>query len=704
MFVTTLCVLLAGMVAHIELGQLFINETGPLPALKHIFDLTLALSLLIFVLVVGYSICKTLGLSFASSAETLSFSVFVGTGALASAVLFLGLVHLLRSWAVAALVILGLGLSSRNLTELWQLIKRGLRAATLTRETRILFALFCCLIILLVLRALTPPNTADELIYHLPVSKNFAERGGIYPSYDNLFGNLPLLIHMIYTLCLMAGSDVAAKLFSLFLAIATAIALYGFCSRFLTRRVGVIAIFAFFGAGMVVEVAVTARIDVSLAGMLFLATYAMMNYLQTDQRGWLWVSAILAGFSLGIKSSAGPWLFFVGVMYIVETLRKRENITSILRRGIAYTFIAAAIASPWYIKNYVWFHNPIYPFITGEVADFGANGIRYFNASDESKLDAHFATARKEIPEIVNAQEKEIRQAIDARLPRHPMRLWEFFTKPALYLVSEPFHYPNYLFLLTPLVLFLRPGRWILWLLGISIAFAFTMTWSSWIARYLMPVYPSLTVVAAFTLADFSKRLNQRIHWAERLPVWATAISLSLVVIVSLVWVSEFSSLSYISGVISRRDFLLQFPFYHRIDFINTQLPVGSQVLAVGAHMNYGIQQEYLTDESWFATKWRRLLVRNDSLSGVNQDLHRQGFTHVLYCSGPFTYEATLGIKGSGGMDLVSHNDVPQSEEARILGPEYQLLRNWSTFTLYREKFLETMYKDESNCEVLRIK
>jgi hypothetical protein len=56
---------------------------------------------------------------------------------------------------------------------------------------------------------------------------------------------------------------------------------------------------------MVVEVATTARIDVSLAGMLFFATYAMMNFLQTHRVGWLWLSSVFAGFSLGIKQSAG---------------------------------------------------------------------------------------------------------------------------------------------------------------------------------------------------------------------------------------------------------------------------------------------------------------------------------------------------------------------------------------------------------------
>jgi hypothetical protein len=703
--VTTFGVMLAGIVTHVKLGNSAANATGPLAVLDHLFDLSLALGLSFFILSVGYAVCKIFKLEFAGTAEALSFSLFLGTGILGLAVLFLGLLGLLRFWSVATLLILGLGACGRDITKLFRLIREGLKAATLTRERKVLALLFFLLVALFLIRALTPPTTADELIYHLPVPLEFAKQGRVYPSYDNFFGNLPLLINMIYVLCQMAGSDIAAKLFSLFLAIATSLAVYAFCSRFLTRRVGVIAIFAFFGAGMVVEVAVTARIDVSLAGMLFLATYAMIIYLETKQRSWLWVSAILAGFSLGIKSSASPWLFFIGVMYLFEKLRREGgNLTSILKHGFTYMVIAAAIACPWYIKNYVWFHNPIYPFFTGEVADFGPQGIRYFNSDDERKLDAHLAAARKEIPEVVNGQETEIRQAIDSRLPRHPMRLWEFFSQPDKYLVSEPLHLPNYLFLLAPLVLFLKPNRWICWLLGISLAFLFSITWSAWIARYLLPVYPGLTIVSAYTLSDLSKRLGQRMRLIQGLPVWATTVSLSVVIVVSLVWISGFRAIHFISGDISRHTFLLQFPFYQRIDFINTQLPEGAQVLTVGAHMNYGIEKAYVTDEGWFATKWRRLLIRNDSLEKVSQDLHQQGFTHILYCSGPFVYEANLGIKGSGGMDLVSQKDNRDSDAARIPGPEYQLFRNWATFTLYRDRFLEPIYADDSNCEVLRIK
>src|SRR5262249_14796972 len=152
------------------------------------------------------------------------------------------------------------------------------------------------------------------------------------PVYDNFSGNMPFLPQMIYAICLMAKADIAAKLFSLGLALTSSIALYGFCARFLDRRTAIISLFAFFGAGMVVELAVTARVDVSLAGMLFVAIYAMMVYLDTGERGWFLASALLCGFGLGIKYSAAAGLALTLLMFIFESaFRKREGILHVGR-------------------------------------------------------------------------------------------------------------------------------------------------------------------------------------------------------------------------------------------------------------------------------------------------------------------------------------------------------------------------------------
>src|SRR5215217_847489 len=249
-----IAVCIGATLTHVYLGAAAEYATGPLAILDHVFDLVAAITVSLVILSVGYSLTKKISFQFVNSAEQLTFSFFLGTGVVGLLVLFMGLLGLLRGWAILALLLPALALTARDLPQLW---KSLIRATQTAFEAKIVAVVFIGFIALIVLRTLTPPHIADELIYHLPVPLQFVQAGRVFPSYDNSLGNQPFLVHMIYAVFLLAGSDIAAKLFSLFLAIATAVLLYAFCSRFLTRRIGVVALFAFFASGMIVELAVT---------------------------------------------------------------------------------------------------------------------------------------------------------------------------------------------------------------------------------------------------------------------------------------------------------------------------------------------------------------------------------------------------------------------------------------------------------------
>ena len=690
---------LASVLAHLYRNA---DSRGFIAILDRVFDFGITLCLAALMIMVGRTIARWFGLKFGNTAEDFAFSFFLGTGVLALSVLFLGLLGLLRPWPTAILILIYIAIVARDLPNFYTLVCNSFVKIASSRKS-ILSLLFVCMIVVFALRAATPLHIGDEAIYHLPVPREFINEGRVFPNFNNSLGNFPFLIQMVYALFLMADSDIAPKLFSLLIAVFTSLGLYGFCARYLTQRVGLIALFGFFAAGMVVEVAVTARIDVSLAGMLFMATYAMINFIDTERSQWLLLSAVLSGFSLGIKHSAGGWLVLLTLMFLIESLRKRRDIFSAIKQLFVYAFISLAIASPWYIKNAVWFHNPVYPLITGEVAEFGPQGLRYFTSDDERRLDAHFEIAQQEIPEVVKQQEAQLADAVSRRPSRHPLRFWEFFLKPNTYLMSEPFHFPNYMFLIIPLLLFVRRQRWVMWLLGISLVFVFSVTYASWMARFLLPAFPPLTIVASYTLSSFCDQLNSRASWTSRLPAWVVVLSLSVVVIVSAIWIRTTNGLQFLTGRMSRREFLTQLPYYRPFEFINSNLPADVRIMLLGVQPSFDLERDYLTDETWFTTKWRRLLVKHASLEEVNDELKRQKVTHIFYCPGLFTYAARTGVQGAGGMQWVARNERKQTGEANRLGAEYVLLRNWATFTLYSSKFLETVYTDE-DCQVFRVK
>src|ERR1044072_5318627 len=327
---------LAVVYAHLHIAG---SDTyvGLLAPLDRVFDLTLAVAISFMLASLGMVVARLLNLSWSNTAETLSISLFLGTGVFGLAVLGLGLLGLLKPIPILILCAVSILISRAEMRRLIDLLRRAGTTFIGDPEVKFSNVLFMCVVALMLIRAATPPHVYDEAIYHLPVTREFVNQRRIFPDFNNSMGNQPFLIHMIYALCLMAGSDIAAKFFSLGLSLATALALYGFCERYITRRVAAFAVLAFFAAGVVVDVARTPRVDGIVGGMLFVTTYAMINYLHTGQRSWLWTSALLAGFSLGVKHSAALWLFLVGVMYVIDSLLKRRtSFANMLKYGIGY--------------------------------------------------------------------------------------------------------------------------------------------------------------------------------------------------------------------------------------------------------------------------------------------------------------------------------------------------------------------------------
>jgi Dolichyl-phosphate-mannose-protein mannosyltransferase len=686
---------------HLQTVQRGEDYHGAWMIADRVFDSTFALGLVALAFCVGSRCARLLSLSFAGVAEAFSFSVMIGVGIVGIVVLGLGLTRMLAPLPVALSLAALMALSWREGVTLYATMKAGVAAATATRGRLALALLFALLTAVLMLRALTPPHAYDEAIYHLPATRAFIEQGRIYPLVDNAAGNMPFLMQMIYAICLMAKSDAATKVFSLYVALVCALALYSFCARFLSRRTGVVAMFAFFAAGLVIEVAVTCRVDVSLACMLFMATYAMMISLHTGERGWLYASALFAGFALGVKHTAAVWVLLLGVMFLLESfMRKSAPPLAVIKRGVLYTAITLLVASPWFIKNQVWFHNPIYPFATGEVADL-SDEVRYFTPADEATLDAHFEQARRAMPALVQEREAVLAQAVTNRAIQRPPHFWEYYTKTDLYNAPETYHDPNYLFLFAPLVLLLRKSRWVIWLAALSVAYYLLLTQVIWHSRYLLPMYPALSIVVAYVLTALaewlaakveSRRLATALHG---LPAVVLAVTLGPLAFTSLMQLTEMRGPEYLSGQLSQRGFMSSVFYYQAIDYINHALPADARVMMIGAQMSYGLRRDYVADTSLDTLGWQRLLLRNGSMQAVQYDLKQQGITHILVGYSIFSW----GASRSGNAALMT------SEMLQKARPDYYVqLRNWATLDLFTSQYVEPIYSDRAGYMLYRLR
>lgn len=692
----------AAVYSHLSIASNLTDYTGLLAPLDRLFDFLLVALVGAISFCTGRAISRLIGVDYSNLAEEASFCIGIGTGVIGLAVLGLGLIGLLSLAPVAVVLILLIAWSRMEFRTMINLVRRVWQKTKGDKQAQIIAGLFLLLGVLLAIRTATPPHAVDESIYHLAAPKSFIEQGRVYPLLDSFSGNMPFLVHMIYAAFLLVKADIAAKLYSTFLALMCSVALYGFCTRFLSRRIAILSMFGFFAAGLIVEVAVTARNDVTLAAMLFLAAYAMIVYLDTRKRAWLWVSAITSGLSLGLKYSAFFGVGLIGLMLLIETLAtKRESLSKVIRGAALYAGITIVVASPWYIKNLIWFSNPVYPYLTGEVAEIKDGGARYFNSDDQHQVDKYVSLARAVMPDQTSAIEQYLAEKAQERVERHPLRFWDHFLHPDRYVLgayAEAYHDPNYLFLVFPILFLLRRQRWLAWLAVLSVGFFIGAAATSWIARYFLPVYPALTILSTAALVEVADRLRRYSPRVFMLPGLLVAVTAGSALFVSTVQAYQAGTLSFLAGRLSRGEFMSPAFYYPPLDFINRNLPGDARVMMIGAQMGYDLQRPYLAEAGWDSVEWRRTLIRNPSLESVHQDLKRRGVTHILFSRSLFEFVAAMGREGSGpsGVQFNQHGSSGL--------PDYQVqLENWTTVELYRAGFLETVFTHEEY-ELLRLK
>ncbi|HZN00777.1 MAG TPA: hypothetical protein VFB70_15345, partial [Pyrinomonadaceae bacterium] len=134
---------------------------GSLAMLDRVFDLAFVCALAALTFAVGSRIARALHLEFLSVAEELSFSIMLGTGGLGLSMLLIGLLGLLKPLPVAVFILLVLIGVRSELAKFPQLIKKIFITAVSTPRYRLLSGLYLIVILILVIRAATPPWAID---------------------------------------------------------------------------------------------------------------------------------------------------------------------------------------------------------------------------------------------------------------------------------------------------------------------------------------------------------------------------------------------------------------------------------------------------------------------------------------------------------------------------------------------------------------
>ena len=267
--------------------------------------------------------------------------------------------------------------------------------------------------------------------------------------------------------------------------------------------------------------------------------------------------------------------------------------------------------------------------------------------------------------------------------------------------MAEGAQVPNYLFILAPFTFVFTRRGWLVWLALLSTGCWIALASVTWTARYFLPIYPGLTILSAFALTSLADRFGRRLSAAVWLPCVALAVVLGLVVYTCTGSISRTGTWRFITGASSRREFMSARSYYPPLDFINHNVPQSEMVMMMGAQMSYDLKSHCIADPAWDSIEWQRLLIRNSTLDEVNENLKRDGVTHILYRPVIFPFLTIYGHDRRGALGTQVRRNS-QQDVGRVADYEPEV-RTWSTFEMYKLKYLETV-REYDGYTILRIK
>ena len=613
---------LAGM--RIVFPERPMDYVGPRALLDSAFALGLLGLILLLAGGLGLKVLRWLRLSGLTSLETAVFAVPIGLGTLSYGILMLGLAGFLWPWAILLWLILASLWTWREWSEIiaripaclfslfnsWRGLGFGYRTLTLVGAA---------ILALTMLQALAPPWDYDGLMYHLQGPRTFLNSGRIVLLPDLWQANGPSVLEMLFSVGLSFQSDTFAKLLHVASGVMLVLATFSFGQRFVGHPGGWTSAAILMGIPIVPLLAGMAYTDLAWALFEVLAMYALLLWLHTRSGAFLIVAGVMSGLSLGSKYLAAASVIVSG-LWLLTMVRKtgfRNAVASSLQFGIP----CALIAAPWYLKNWLWAGNPVYPFYvggTGWPPDRQAWLMQYLSSFGTGHSLAEWLSL--------------------------PLNL---YTRARAYgTVFAGVDMPSLLFplvLLYPVIRRSAPldalaamtaARFVFWAVG------------SQQTRFLLPLYPGLSLLTSHVLLAIS---SQGVLHRWRSVLISSLVGGMLLTSLALLWNWDTltNPLPVVVGQESKDVFLSRVSGgYAAKRFIQHELASDSLVLQIWDGRAYYCDSRCLPDPD--QSKWTQLVMNGQTVDGVTLLLREQGITHLLL-NGEDASFMILGHDPTGG-------------------------------------------------------
>ncbi|MHC4458201.1 MAG: ArnT family glycosyltransferase [Planctomycetota bacterium] len=515
--------------------------------------------------------------------------------------------------------------------------------------TGLLIILFVAILIL----SWVPPVSRDALTHHLALPKLYLAHGGIYEIPTISFSYYPMNLDLLYLIALYFGSDIAPKFIHFSFALLCVGLIYGYLKRRLNTLWGLVGALMFLSLPVIVKLSITAYVDL---GLIFFSTASLIFFMrwieEQYQIKYLILSAIFCGLALGTKYN-GLLVFMLLALFVPFVYSRKQSYTGAAdssrhgnkslyttTRTLGYTalfiLISLLIYSPWFIRNMVWTHNPVYPLYKSRFTPQEKNA----------------AVDQAEIPQMnTRPGGGKKRSSLSPFLSRKILyneAWWQVMLVPVRIFFQGKDDNPQYfdgqlhpyLFIL-PFFAFLsikknppalKTERLIL--LAFSLLYLmFTFFTVDMRIRYVAPIIPPLVILAVFGLNAIVTVVTDKYRpTAPGLSVGLISVLLLLLFSTNAAYISRQFNIvdpfSYLSGRLNREAYIEKYrPEYPVFLFANQHLAKDDKILG----LFLGKRRYYSDREIIFKVGLFRRAVKNaQSANEIVADLKQSGITHLI--------------------------------------------------------------------------
>ncbi len=295
-----------------------------------------------------------------STTERIVFSLSLGLILIAIFTTISGFAGLLKNWIFLSFLSIIFLSSIPSLISLSIDLKKKIKNLKIFINFEfIFFILIIFLLFTSFLFALAPPVFYDSLESHIAVPNYYIMEGKIKYMEGNVFSNTPLYLQMIYLFGMLVKNEFLAPLLTFLMGVILVLSLVSFGKRFLSLNYSLLPPLILLSLPLTSFLMTTPIQDLPLSLFSFLAFYSYLIFREEGKSGWLILTGIFFGFSLGIKYQALYLCLLLPIFILMTGKGLKEKL-----KFIAIIFlIALALSSPWFLKNIFYSGNPVYPML-----------------------------------------------------------------------------------------------------------------------------------------------------------------------------------------------------------------------------------------------------------------------------------------------------------------------------------------------------